>query len=155
MELGTYKFVRQPNQHGGKFMFRVKSFLKELLRKVTIVTALMLLATFIFLAGEWSKPEHVLGANVVKEAINFPILEKIAKCESGGKQFKSNGDVVRGKVNMSDVGKYQINEYINNDEARRLGYDIFTEKGNHDMAVYLFINQGTTPWNSSKACWSK
>lgn len=81
---------------------------------------------------------------------DFPILVRICNAESGGKQFKKNGDVVRGAVNPSDIGICQINEYINNDDARRLGYDIFTEKGNVQMAIWLFVNRGTSPWNSSK-----
>ncbi len=86
---------------------------------------------------------------------DYPILVKICNAESGGKQFKANGDVIRGRVNPSDIGICQINEEINNDQARRLGFDIFTEKGNEDMAIWMFVNEGTDPWDSSKAGWSK
>lgn len=80
---------------------------------------------------------------------DFPILTKICKAESGGKQFLTNGNIVRGKANHSDIGICQINESINNDQARKLGFDIFTEKGNVQMAIWMFVNQGTQPWISS------
>lgn len=105
-------------------------------------------------------PQVVLAEKeVVKiQKIKFediPMLVKICNAESGGKQFNKNGDVLRGKVNPSDIGFCQINEYINNDEARRLGYDIYTEQGNKDYAIYLYLTRGTAPWNSSRAVWSK
>lgn len=82
-----------------------------------------------------------------------PILQRICQAESGGKQFLKNGHVVRGKVNPSDVGLCQINETIWNDTARDLGYDIYTEQGNKDMAVYIFNHYGSDPWSSSKLNW--
>ena len=89
---------------------------------------------------------------VVKELklTDFPILVKICTAESGFKQFKSNGSVIRGRVNPSDIGICQINEPIWNDTARKMGYDIYTQEGNEKMAIWLFVNQGTAPWNSSK-----
>ena len=83
------------------------------------------------------------------------MLVKICKAESGLRQFNSKGDVLRGKVNRSDIGICQINEVINNDEARRLGYDIYTEQGNKDYAVWLYMHRGSEPWNSSKSIWNK
>lgn len=158
-ELGTYKFIKQPNQHKGKFIFRVKKLLTALLIRVTKVTGLFVFAISLYIYGSLSLPVKTVFADRevihTKQLTDFPILEKIAKCESDNKQFKANGDVIRGKKNPSDIGKYQINEYIHNDKARSLGFDIFTEQGNHDMAVYLFTTQGTEPWNSSKPCWSK
>lgn len=86
---------------------------------------------------------------------DFPILMKICKAESGYKQFTSNGNVLRGKVTPSDIGICQINEPIWNDTARKRGYDIYTEKGNEDMAIWLFTHYGTEPWNASKFIWNK
>ena len=88
--------------------------------------------------------------------INFPILDKIATCESKGKQFFSNGVLVK-HVNTDgtiDIGKYEINS-IWEAKSVQLGYNIYTEEGNHNMAVWLFTNQGSEPWSSSKKCWSK
>jgi hypothetical protein len=83
------------------------------------------------------------------------VLQRIAKCESENKQFKANGDIVRGKVNPNDVGRYQINELYHYDIARKMNMDIFTEAGNEAYALYLYQTQGTEPWSSSKKCWNK
>lgn len=112
------------------------------------------------LVGQHLTPASVVYADKeVPTKLKFediPMLVKICKAESGGgHQFNKDGSVVRGKVNPSDIGYCQINEYINNDEARKLGYDIFTEEGNKDYAIYLFTHRGTEPWNSSKPIWSK
>lgn len=119
-------------------------------------------ASFIFVGYVSAFIDHQFNIKVVQAAPeqvivpkeltlqDFPILMKICKAESGLKQFLPNGSVVRGHVNHSDIGICQINEAINNDQARKMGYDIFTEKGNVQMAIWMFINQGTNPWNSSK-----
>lgn len=90
----------------------------------------------------------------------FPaILQRICNAEVTGNpnktshQFNADGSVVRGRTTPSDVGYCQINEGINNDLARKLGYDIFTEEGNKDFALYLFNHRGTEPWNASKFMW--
>ena len=83
------------------------------------------------------------------------MLLKICKAESGLRQFDSNGNVLRGKVNPSDIGYCQINEPIWNDKARKLGYDIYTEQGNKDMALWIYNNYGDSPWDSSKSTWNK
>jgi len=49
----------------------------------------------------------------------------------------------------------QINELYHADEAKALGYDIYTIQGNVAFARYLYDKQGTKPWMSSSACWSK
>lgn len=92
--------------------------------------------------------------NVEKQGIP-EILERISICESNGRQFNEDGTVVRGKVNPLDVGKFQINLYYHEAEARRLGFDLFTEEGNTNYALYLYEHEGTAPWNWSSACWSK
>ena len=103
--------------------------------------------------------EVVAHADTVKyitEEREFPkALQAICTAESGGKQFKADGRVVRGHVNPSDIGICQINEPIWNDLARELGFDIYTEAGNKDMALWLFDRYGTEPWNASKHMWIK
>lgn len=105
-------------------------------------------------ATEWS----VLTVQTTLIAPEMPevpsILKEIGRCESHNQQFDKDGSVTRGKVNHDDVGKYQINEYWNGKQAKALGYDIYTELGNTQMALWMYDHQGTTPWNSSKSCWS-
>lgn len=81
------------------------------------------------------------------------ILKKISWCESKNHQFNSDGSIYRGEINPLDTGKYQINEYWNGNEAIRLGFNIFTLEGNTKMALYLYKERGTQPWNWSKDCW--
>jgi hypothetical protein len=91
----------------------------------------------------------------VKTIIIPEILNKISWCESKDRQFNPDGTIFRGKINPKDVGKYQINEYYHLEDSMALGMDIYTLKGNTEYALYLYKKQGTTPWNWSKACWSK
>jgi len=81
------------------------------------------------------------------------MMGKIAFCESDGRHFDENGEVVRGKANPYDIGKYQINVLYWGEKAKELGYDIFTEEGNEAMALQMYREQGTKPWLSSKPCW--
>lgn len=89
------------------------------------------------------------------------ILAHIGDAESGhcvagaAHQFNADGSVVHGDINPHDIGKYQINEDYNGELARSLGYDIYTERGNTLMALYLYKTRGTQPWNWSKNCWGK
>ena len=115
---------------------------------------------------EMKKVEAAMSNEVVAHADTVRIVEKdvrtwpkalqaICNAESGGKHLKPNGRVIRGHVNPSDIGLCQINEPIWNDKAREMGFDIFTEEGNKAMALWLFDNYGTEPWNASKAGWIK
>jgi hypothetical protein len=83
------------------------------------------------------------------------VLARIAKCESGGRQYTDAGDVVRGKINKSDIGKYQINEQIHGDRMRRLGLSIYDAEDNEAYAIMLFEERGTEPWTASRKCWNK
>lgn len=82
-----------------------------------------------------------------------PVMSKIARCESGNRQFDSRGNVLRGKVNSKDVGVMQINERYHATRAKALGYDIHTLDGNLGYAARLYKEQGTSPWLASSACW--
>jgi cytochrome c556 len=82
------------------------------------------------------------------------IMVRIAKCESGLRQFDSNGDVLRGKVNPQDVGMFQINEKYHLEKAKELGYDIYTTEGNIKMAAYIYLTEGAKAWSASSKCWN-
>lgn len=84
-----------------------------------------------------------------------PILQAIANCESGNRQLDENGNVLHGRVNKYDTGRFQINELYHAEEAKALGYDLETSEGNTNFALWLFQKEGTTPWLPSKSCWSK
>lgn len=78
------------------------------------------------------------------------IMIKIADCESRLRQYDDQGNVLRGPT--KDIGLFQIAPlWI--PTAQKLGYDIFTERGNVEMALYIYHNYGTHPWYSSAKCW--
>ncbi|MBI2023559.1 hypothetical protein HYT01_03295 [Candidatus Giovannonibacteria bacterium] len=109
-------------------------------------------------SAEASEPApKVIKAEVPKTAsgkIKLPeILEKIAFCESGGRQVDDKGRVIIGAINKSDIGKYQINKEYWLALAEDLGHDIYTEEGNLAMALVLYEKYGTAPWKSSEKCW--
>jgi hypothetical protein len=83
------------------------------------------------------------------------IMQKIAYCESHDRQFNADGSLHRGDINPSDIGYFQVNEVYWAKKAKSLGFDIYTLKGNTAMALWIYTNYGTTPWNWSKACWNK
>ena len=84
-----------------------------------------------------------------------PILVDIARCESEFRQFDTNGNLIRGKVDRDDVGVMQINERYHLETAKKLGYEIHTVEGNIGYAKYLYGKFGLEPWSASKPCWSK
>lgn len=84
-----------------------------------------------------------------------PILAEIARCESTFRQFDSNGNVIRGKVNRGDIGVMQINKYYHEDDATKLGLDIYTIDGNLAYARHLYEKYGDDPWSSSSKCWKQ
>lgn len=86
---------------------------------------------------------------------DVPILAEVSRCESTFRQFGSNGDVIRGKVNKGDIGVMQINKYYHEEDAAKLGFDIYTIDGNLGYARYLYEKYGLDPWSSSSKCWKK
>lgn len=88
-------------------------------------------------------------------AVSTSVMLKIAKCESQLHQFNPNGTVHRGVVNHKDVGLFQINETFWLAKSESLGFDIYTLKGNIEMAFWIADHYGTQPWDWSKNCWSK
>jgi len=84
-----------------------------------------------------------------------PILAEIARCESTFRQLDKDGQVLRGKVNKSDLGLLQVNEYYHGEKAEDLGFDLKSVDGNLAYAKYLYDKEGTKPWSASAKCWKK
>lgn len=84
-----------------------------------------------------------------------PILAEISRCESTFRQFDSKGNVLRGKVNDDDIGVMQINKYYHEEDAEKLGFDIYTLDGNLGYAKWLYGKYGDNPWVHSSKCWVK
>jgi len=86
---------------------------------------------------------------------DIPIMIQIARCESTFRQLEKDGNIHRGDVNSEDVGVMQINEHYHLDQSQKENYNIYTIEGNTAYARKLYEEEGTKPWNSSKACWGK
>lgn len=86
---------------------------------------------------------------------DLPIMVDIAHCESRFRQTDKAGNIFRGEVNHYDVGVMQINELYHLEDSKKLGYDIYTLKGNMAYARYLYEKQGARPWMSSSPCWAQ
>ena len=106
------------------------------------------------------EPERVVLIGTTTQEVlknereNNEVLKCSAQCESGNRQFNTNGTVV-SNPHSTAVGKYQIMASLHAENAMELGWNIYTEEGNENFAQHLFETQGTTPWDSSKDCWSK
>ena len=119
---------------------------------ITFIFSIMILTIVI---GCFSSDNTVYVTKKESETILQDILIDIAKCESGNRQFNDDGSVLHGKINSQDIGKYQINLYYWGEKALELGYDLYSLKGNTDMALWIYKNYGTSPWNLSISCWKK
>lgn len=86
---------------------------------------------------------------------DIPIMAKISKCESGFRQYNSDGSLLRNSEGSSAVGAMQIMVSVHNPVLKKLGYDVTRLKDNLAFARHLYNQSGTQPWNSSKHCWSK
>jgi hypothetical protein len=86
-----------------------------------------------------------------------PVMDRIAKCESGGNHIdpKTGQVYMLANTNKSvDVGKYMINT-VWHKKAKELGFDITKELDNEKMAYWIYENIGTSPWSASSHCWNR
>ena len=81
------------------------------------------------------------------------LLGKIATCESGGDLHAKN-------PTSSALGKYQFLNGSWDSYGKELwgsteGHNIFSEKDQDELALFVYEKYGTTPWLASKDCWGK
>jgi hypothetical protein len=148
-----------PKRDGqGKFS-SFKTKLGKFIRTVTLVILTLGVLTSagigIYKAGGAYNPKIVTEEKeVIVEVVNAPVLERIAKCESGNMHYKNGQVVVNVNSNGSyDMGRYQINS-IWNKKATELKLDLTKEEDNKLMAEWIYTNRGTEDWYSSKKCWA-
>jgi len=127
--------------------------------KIALIASVSLLIASILLLVAFSPQSSILYQKtpemspITPPAQIPPILEKIARCESGGRQFYKNGEIVRSITN--DIGRYQINEKYHLAQAQQLGFDIFTKDGNEQYALWLYDEgRGLRHWRATEDCWS-
>lgn len=93
---------------------------------------------------------------IVEATTTAPVLDRIMKCESTASQHDKTGQVVVhvNKDGSYDMGIMQINS-VWNGTAAKMGYDLSVEADNRAFGMWLFLNKGTGPWESSRACWGR
>jgi hypothetical protein len=104
-----------------------------------------------------AEPIIVHAKEIVEVPIEVipPVMERIAKCESGSNHYKNGQVLIRSNKDGSvDIGYYQINS-VHNKQATLMGLDLTKEEDNKTFAMHLYKTIGTEPWYSSKACWNK
>lgn len=121
---------------------------------------IVLLAFFLWkpLVDRWNEAFRSETKVAYAENKNLPrapaevALPYIAFCESSGRQFDSEGNLVINPESGA-VGKYQIIASLHEERADSMGYDIRTLEGNEAFAEILYQESGTRPWEASRACW--
>ena len=140
--------------------YHLKLKVKRFFKKVIFWFCVALLIAGVVQYFRWAYPttitKEVVKEVIVNQEIKYPVLDRIAQCESGNKHFDKNGQVMlRGNTNKSvDVGVFQINS-LWFAKATELGLDLTKEKDNREFAVYLYTTRGTEDWVWSKKCWAK
>lgn len=141
--------------------WKVSEFFKACIRFIFKLSCWGAVAATIFAAGYFYSKTDVVYATITEERVvektikeDAPVMNRIAKCESGNTHLDKNGQVlVRGNTNKTvDVGRYQINS-VWFKKATELGLDVFKDEDNKAMAYWIYHTHGTEPWYASEACW--
>ncbi len=127
-----------------------------------VVLTILLIATAIGLVYTGAKfyPTTVYQDKpvIVQVVAPSPVLDRIAKCESGNTQWDKNGQVLlnyNASNSSFDIGVMQINIKAFGAQATALGYNLSVEKDNRAMGLWIYQHRGTEDWYSSKSCWNK
>lgn len=119
---------------------------------VKIATVLSLALT----TATYANPNRGVEQQVRTYFKDAPVMVRIAKCESGflhydpkrPSRLRKNPD-----PRSSASGVFQILLKTHGPDARKLGFDITTIKGQLGYAKHLYKQRGTRDWNESRACW--
>lgn len=91
MQLGTYKFVGQPNQHTGGFrgfIFKVKQFVKNVFKFMLKLSAVSIVIATVYTAGSMDRAEHTVFAESPSnlsakiDQLQNDVVNEIAKLEN-------------------------------------------------------------------------
>jgi hypothetical protein len=138
---------------------KMKRFIKKVIFWSVVVLALALTIQYF----RWAFPNEIVVEKVkeviINQEIQYPVLERIAQCESGNSHYDKNGQVIlrgnKGDRASVDIGVMQINVLYHGAKATELGLDLTKEADNREYAKYLYTTRGTVDWEASKHCWNK
>ncbi len=102
-----------------------------------------------YVINSLSEEQTRLKRAILNEFDDVPKMAKIAYCESGYKQFDSEGNVLKSKTN--DYGLFQINSDTWDKKAKEIGLDYKNSStDNIKMARYIYERQGIGAWTCAK-----
>lgn len=121
--------------------------------KVLVCVCLCIIASTLLSPQDAEAQMKTVEETVREYFKDTPVMIEIARCESKFRQFNADGTPLRGGWGGQMVGVFQFFESVHASGALKLGFDITTLEGNLGYAKHVHAQQGTTPWNSAKACW--
>ncbi len=123
------------------------------MKKLVFICGVLLVTSFSSTAFANTTTSPSVEAAVREYFADIPVMIEIARCESKFRQFADSGNVLRGGVGNQMVGVFQFFDRYHTSPAYELGFDIETLEGNLAYARHIYMSEGTTPWNSARACW--
>ena len=82
----------------------------------------------------------------------YPELERIIFCESSGRENVCSYKGCNAGMGLAQIIPSTL-KYCEQKLGRKL--DAFDSQDNLECAIWLYENEGTKHWNSSKNCWNK
>jgi hypothetical protein len=109
---------------------------------------------------EVEEVEKTLDSEIDRLSIKYNVasstIRSIIYCESRMYGSAVNYNRLKdGTIWSTDMHHFQINDYYHKDTMTKLGLDYYDQWDSLEYGFILFKNQGLTPWNASKGCWSK
>ena len=85
-------------------------------------------------------------------ADKYPELVRIIFCESSGRENVCSYKGCNAGMGLAQIIPSTL-KYCEQKLGRKL--DAFNSQDNLECAIWLYLNEGTKHWNSSKNCWNK
>lgn len=102
--------------------------------------------------AELTKEQVIINKITEVFGENAPIMIKVARCESGIRQFDDKGQIIKNPV-TPDYGLFQINLPSHEKKLEELKLDYRELDDNIAYAKYLFDKNGLRDWQMSAKCW--
>lgn len=129
-----------------------------LIKKLALHAVLLVIFAVLFTPSAGAQTPSVdptnsadVEARVREYFADIPSMIPIARCESGFRQFGSDG-MVLFDPSYRMIGVFQISS-LHLPHSVEMGKDIMTLEGNLAYARYLYDANGIDPWMSSFGCW--
>lgn len=109
---------------------------------------------FIRELSETERYKMFLYEETIRAGLNYQdyrLLREIIRCESGWRQYWSDGSVI---LSSGNIGLAQINVFAHEAVYKAMGLDINNPYDNLRFAVFLYKRDGVRPWGKwSGRCW--